>query len=66
LALPRLRPKLLNSSTVILTSTLLVMLSFLRAACECAARVAHHTHKHFNTRTGTCSCGRDRMQQRLT
>ena len=55
MALPRVRPKLLRPSTVILTSTLLVMLSLLRAACECAAHVAHHTHTHFNTRTGTCS-----------
>ena len=55
LALPNVRPKLLNSSTVILTSTLLVIVSFLRAACECAAHVAHHTHTQFNTRTGACS-----------
>ncbi len=56
---------LLRSSTVILTSTLLVMPSFLQAACESLANVAQHKHthkhkhkhkrKHFNTRAGACS-----------
>ena len=41
LALPKVRPKLLRSSTVSLTSALLVMVSFLQAACEGTAHGAH-------------------------
>jgi len=61
LALPKVRPKLFRSSTVSLTSALLVMVSFLQAACESTAHVAQHMHKHkrkrkhFNTRAGACS-----------
>ena len=53
LALPKVRPMFLSSSTVISTSTSLVMLSFLHTACESPAHVAQRNH--LNTRTGACS-----------